>query len=302
MGTERKTLIVITGPTASGKTSLAIEAALLLERAEVVSADSRQIYRDMDIGTGKVTEKEKKGVPHHLLDIRDVKDTFTVAEYKKLAEEKINEIKKRGNTPILCGGTGFYIKAVVEGVVMPQVPPNKELRKRLEEKTKEELFDILYKVDKRRADSIEGKNKRKLIRAIEIVETTGKPVPQVKKEHPPYPVIALCLDPPLVELREKIIKRVDYMIKEGLEKEVEDIFKKNISLARETIGYAEWEDYFSGNIDVEEVKKRISINTLKYAKAQKKWFKKEKYLLCVKNKEDGLEKISSFLKKFKGIQ
>ncbi len=296
MGIERKALIVITGPTASGKTSLSVDAALDI-KGEVVSADSRQIYKGMDTGTGKATKEEMKGVPHHLLDVCSVEEEFTVADYKKIAEEKIKEVQERGSVPILCGGTGFYIKAVVEGVVMPQVPPNEELRKELERKTKEELFDMLSKVDKRRAEEIEGKNKRKLIRAIEIVEKTGKPVPEIKKEHLPYPVLALCLDLPLTELEKKIRKRVEYMIEDGLEKEAKDIFKRNKYLARETIGYAEWEDYLKGEISIEEVKEKISVNTLKYAKAQKKWFKKEDYLVYIENKEEGIEKINSFLKK-----
>ena len=293
MGIERETLIVITGATASGKSSLAVDIALLLKRAEIISADSRQIYREMDIGTGKITEEEKKNIPHHLLDIRNPEESFTVAEYKELAEEKIKEIKERGNTPILCGGTGFYIKAVVDGVVIPQVAPDEKLRKELEKKTKEGLFLMLLKIDKRRAESIEGKNKRKLIRALEIVKTTGEPVPEIKK-FPSYPATVLCLHLPNEVLEKKIRRRVDYMIENNLEEEVKNIFKKNISLARESIGYAEWEEYFNKKISIEEVKERISINTMKYAKAQKKWFKKENYI-NVKNKKEAIAKLPNQL-------
>ncbi len=290
-------LIGITGPTASGKSSLAVSIALNIGNAEIISADSRQIYKGMDKGTGKITKKEMREVPHHLLDIIDLKKEFTVTEYKREAENKISLIHKKGGVPIICGGTGFYIKAVVEGVALPQVPPNKDFRNHLQKNTKEELFSMLLKQDRRRAEEIEGMNKRKLIRALEIVKATGKPVPKTKKETPNYPVLILGIDTPSHILEERIEKRVDEMISKGLKKEAKEIFKKNGKLAKETIGYSEWQKYFNKEESLEEVRESIINNTKKYAKRQMRWFRKEKYIVWIKNEEEALKKVMSFLKK-----
>jgi len=295
MGTKGRVIITITGPTASGKTSLAVEAAINF-KGEVISADSRQIYKHMDIGTSKVKNEETKGVPHYMIDIKEPEEDFTVAEYKKEASKKVEEIQQKGKIPIICGGTGFYIKALIEGTVIPQVPPNQELRRKLEKKSKEELYLELKKLDKRRAEEIEGKNKRKLIRALEIIKETGKPVPKTKTDPPSCPTLTLALDIQAEELERKIEKRAEEMIKEGLEEEARIIFEKNDKLARETIGYAEWEEYLKGETDKEMVKQEIIKNTKKYAKAQMRWFKKEKYITWIKNKEEGIKKIETFLK------
>ena len=226
-----KKLIVILGPTASGKSELAIKLAKKLApyqtedsgagfNGEIISADSRQVYKGMDIGTGKVTPdtnpalyvasnyfsmprerdstgqaKKKdiftyKGIPHYCIDVASPKRRFTVVQYRKLALKAINKIHKKGKIPILCGGTGFYIQAVVDGVVIPEVPPDWELRKKLEKKLVEELYKILKKLDPKRAKTIEKKNKRRLIRALEIVKKIG-PVPILKKKPLPYPVLMI---------------------------------------------------------------------------------------------------------------
>ncbi|PJA84414.1 MAG: tRNA (adenosine(37)-N6)-dimethylallyltransferase MiaA, partial [Candidatus Nealsonbacteria bacterium CG_4_9_14_3_um_filter_37_13] len=149
-----KKLIVILGPTASGKSELAVRLAKKFN-GKIVSADSRQVYRRMDIGTGKVTKKEMKGIPHYLLDVASPKKRFTVIQYRKLALKAINKILKNVHVPILCGGTGFYIQAVVDGIIIPEVPPDWRLRKELEKKSTEELYQILKKLDPRRAKTIE---------------------------------------------------------------------------------------------------------------------------------------------------
>src|SRR3989344_8669425 len=178
-------VVVILGPTATGKSALAVKLAKKLARhkwggfngAEIISADSRQIYKGLDIGTGKITEKEMAGVPHHLLDVVTPKRRFTVVEYQTLAREKIAEIFSRGHLPIICGGTGFYISALVDGTVLPDVPPNPKLRAHLKKETSETLFNMLLKLDPRRAKTIDPKNSRRLIRAIEIVKALGKVPP-----------------------------------------------------------------------------------------------------------------------------
>ncbi|MCX6747919.1 MAG: tRNA (adenosine(37)-N6)-dimethylallyltransferase MiaA, partial [Candidatus Nomurabacteria bacterium] len=182
-------VIVILGATSTGKSDLAVLLATTIfkKKAEIISADSRQVYKGLDLGTGKITKKEMRGIPHHLLDVVNPKKTFTVTEFKKLADKKIKQILVRGNVPILCGGTGFYIDTVVNNVVFPEVPPNEELRKKLEQKNKEELFEILEKLDQQRAKDIKDKNelnnKVRLIRAIEIATSLGN-VPKITEGNP----------------------------------------------------------------------------------------------------------------------
>ena len=167
-----KKLIVVLGPTASGKTDLSIKLAKKLG-GEIVSADSRQIYKGMDIGTGKVTKKEMRGIPHHLLDVASPRARFSAAHYQKMALKAIGKTYKRGKIPFLVGGTGFYIQAVTEGLVLPEVKPDWKLRKKLEKKSNKELFLMLLKLDKKRAKAIDRDNPRRLIRAIEIAKKIG---------------------------------------------------------------------------------------------------------------------------------
>ena len=169
-------LVVILGPTASGKTDLSIKLAKKYN-GEIISADSRQVYKGLDIGSGKITKKEMQEIPHYLLDVANPKRKFSVAQYQKLALKAIKSIQKKNKLPILVGGTGFYIQSIVDGIVIPEVKPNWELRKELEKKSNEQLYQILLKKDPRRAESIDKNNPHRLIRALEIVLTTGKPVP-----------------------------------------------------------------------------------------------------------------------------
>ena len=160
-------ILVILGPTATGKSGMAVRLAKKFN-GEIISADSRQVYKGLDIGSGKITEKEMLGVAHHLLDIANPKRKFSVTDFKEKAEKTIEDILKRSRLPIICGGTGFYIQALVDNLILPEVAPNLSLRKKLEKKTPAELFEILKKLDPKRADSIERQNPRRLIRAIEI--------------------------------------------------------------------------------------------------------------------------------------
>ena len=169
-------LLIILGPTASGKSDLAVQLAKKYN-GEIISADSRQVYKGLNIGTGKITKKEMSGIKHHLLDVTDPKKVFTVSQFKTLVEIAIADISSRGKLPIICGGTGFYIQAVVDNIILPEVPPNKKLREKLNKKTTTELFEILKKLDNERAKNIDAKNPRRLIRAIEIAEKLGKVPP-----------------------------------------------------------------------------------------------------------------------------
>lgn len=174
-------LIVILGPTASGKSALAIKLARLFN-GEIISADSRQVYKGLDIGSGKITKKEMQGIPHHLLDVANPKRRFTVAQYQKLALKAVLRIQKQGKLAFLVGGTGFYIQSIVDGIIIPEVPPNLKLRAQLEKKSTQQLFEMLKKLDPARAATIDAKNPRRLVRAIEINLGTGKPVPKLSRE------------------------------------------------------------------------------------------------------------------------
>ena len=264
-------IIVILGQTATGKSNLAVILARKFN-GEIISADSRQVYKGLDIGTGKITKREMKGVPHHLLDVVSPKrparlgGTFTASEYKALAEEKIKEILSKGKVPIICGGTGFYIDAITKGVVFSEVPPNLKLRKILEKKTPEELFKMLKKLDARRAKDIDQKNKVRLIRAIEIAKALGK-VPKITEEIPPYSFIKIGLSLPPEELKKKVEKRVKGMFKAGLLKEIQKLKKTGVSDKRlKELGF----EYYKPTPE------KVITETIKYSKRQMTWFKRDK--------------------------
>jgi len=267
-------LIVVLGPTASGKTDLAIDLARKFN-GEIVCADSRTIYKGMDIGTAK--PKNLKGIPHHLIDIVSPDEEYNAALFKKDAIKIINEIIERGKNPILAGGTGLYIKAVVENLDFPQVKADEKLRKRLEKKSIEELFKMYQELDSEGAEIIDGNNKRRLIRAIEVSLATKESFFRERKGEPLYDVRQIGIKTDKDELEERIRKRVDKMTKQGLEKEVKKLSKKygfNV-YPMQTIGYREWEDYFDKKETLENTIEKIKINTIKFAKRQLTWFKKD---------------------------
>lgn len=265
-------VIVIVGPTASGKSALAVKLAKKIG-GEIISADSRQVYKGLDIGTGKITQKEMQGVPHFGLDIANPKKRFTVAQYKKYADKKIKEILKRKKLPIICGGTGFYIDAVVKGMVLPPVPPNLKLRKELGKNSPTENFKILQKLDKNRAKDIKNKNEInnnvRLIRAIEIASAIGK-VPEITVELPPYDFIKIGLGLPLPILEKKIKTRVKQMFKNGLLKEIEKLKKNGVKEKRlKEFGF----EYDNPTID------SVILGSVQYAKRQMTWFKRDKEII-----------------------
>ena len=289
-----KKLIVILGPTGSGKSEMAVKIAQKIN-AEIISADSRQAYKGMDIGTGKIATKEMQGIPHHLLDISLPNKIFTVAQYRKLALKAINKIFKKGKMPILCGGTGFYVQAIIDGITVPKVKPDWKLREKLEKKSLEELFTQLKKLDPKRAETIDKKNQRRLIRALEIIIKTKKPVPETNKKPLPYPVLILGIKLEKKELEKRIEKRVEKMFKMGLEKEIRNLVKKyNWIPALQTIGYQEWKPYFENKINKEGVKKNIILHTKQFVKCQMTWFKRDKRIHWVKNYNEAKNFVKSF--------
>lgn len=260
-----KKVYVILGQTATGKSDLAVRLAKKLN-GEVISADSRQVYKGLDIGTGKISRKEMLGVPHHLLDVVSPKKKFSVAEYKKLADKKIADILARGKTPIICGGTGFYIDAVTRGVVLPEVPPDFALRKKLEAKSAPELFAILKKLDPQRAKSIDKNNKVRLVRAIEVARALGR-IPKVKTLQPKYKFIKIGLFMPPDKLAKTVELRVKKMFKAGLLREITRLKKAKVSQKRlKEFGF----EYY------EPTPEKVITETLKYAKRQMTWFKRDK--------------------------
>ncbi len=294
-----KKIIAILGPTASGKSALAVKIAKKFG-GEVISVDSRQVYKGMDIGTGKIKKEEMKGVPHYLLDVASPKRRFTVAQFQKLAKKEIEKIFKKGKIPILCGGTGFYLWVLTHQVSIPKVKPDWKLRKKLEKKPAKELFEILKKLDKDRAKTIEKENKRRLIRAIEIAKKLGK-VPPLKTEPLPYPILFLGIKKSKDELRKLIRKRLLKRLKEGMIEEVKKLKESGISWKRlEEFGLEyEWvAKYLQGKINYKEMVKNLQKDIEDFAERQMTYFKKYfPQTIWIKNYKEAKEKIKEFLKK-----
>lgn len=294
-----KKLIVILGPTAAGKSALAIEIAQQFN-AEIVSADSRQIYQSMDIGTGKVTKKERQGIPHHLLDVASPKRRFTVARYRKLALKVINKIFEKRKIPILCGGTGFYIQAVINGIVIPQVKPDWRLRSNLDQLETEELFKKLKRLDPRRAKTIEKANRRRLIRALEIVIKTKKPVPLFKKKPLPYPLLIIGIKKSPEELKKLIRKRLLKRFKKGMVAEVKRLRKTGISWQRlEEFGleYRYIAQYLQNKLSYSEMLQKLQKEIEHFAKRQMTWFKRDRRIHWLKNQKQAENLVKQFLNK-----
>jgi len=279
---QHNKLIVIVGPNASGKSDLAVKLAKKFN-GEVVSADSRQVYKGMDIGTGKITKEEMQGIPHHLLDIASPKRRFSVAQFQKKAIETIKKIQKKGKLPILCGGTGFYIQSVVDGIAIPEVKPDWALRKKLEKKTCEQLYQQLKKLDPRRAKTIDRKNKRRLIRAIEIVLKTKKRVPPLKNRVM-FDTLIIGIKRDKEELKKRIRKRLLRRLKEGMIEEVKSLHKSGVSWKRlEELGleYRYIAFYLQGKLDYKEMVSQLQKAIENYAKRQMTWFKRDKRILWI---------------------
>ena len=294
---KKPRIIAILGKTATGKSDLAVLLAKKYD-GEVISADSRQVYSGLDLGSGKITKKEMRGIPHHLLDVTSPKKQFSVSEYKNLADKAIGEIISRGKLPIICGGTGLYIDAVLKNIVVPEVPPNKKLRKVLEKKTISQLFTILKKLDSRRAKEIDANNPRRLIRAIEIAIALGK-VPHLEVQPPSWDVLKIGIDLPDETLKKKVHARLLARIKKGMVAEVKNLHKNGIAWKRlESFGleYKYLALYLQNKITKNEMFLGIEKDTWQYAKRQATWFKRDKEIKWFRPSEK--VKISQEVEKF----
>lgn len=279
-------VIVILGPTASGKTNLAIKLAKEFN-GEIISADSRQIYKYLDIGTGKVKKKEKDGIVHYGIDIVDPKKNFSVIEYQKYALKKIKEIIKKDKVPIICGGTGFYIDAITRNFILPEVKPDLKLRKELSKNTPDENFEILKSLDSNRAENIDRKNNVRLIRAIEIAKAIGK-IPQIIDQKSKYEFLKIGLNLDKEILEKKIALRVKKMFKDGLEQEIDNLKKLGIKESRlKDFGF----EYYNPTLE------KVINGSKKYAKRQMTYFKRDKEINWFSPKDYKKIKnlISSFL-------
>lgn len=288
---------MILGPTSSGKSGLAVKLARRFN-GEIISADSRQIYRGLEIGSGKVTNKEMGGIPHHLLGIVSPQKVFTAANFKRLADRKIKEIIVRGRVPIIVGGTGFYIRALVHGFIMPAVKPDEKLRRELKNKTVEELSKILHRLDYRRWKEIDRKNKRRLVRAIEIAKSLGK-VPQLKAEpiNADFKLIGIKIDKS--KLEKLITKRVKDMVKRGFINETAQLVKDGIKRERiRELGF-EYQDaleYLEGEIkSKEQLIDSMVRRTIDYVKRQTTWFKRDKDIIWITDRRKAYAVVRDFL-------
>jgi len=320
-----KQLLVVCGPTATGKTSLALHLSKVFN-GEIVSADSRQVYKGMNIGTGKDLPRNVKnqmsnvksdgkkicfyeinGIKIWGYDLVDPKEEFSVAQYIKIARNIIDDIWKRGKLPILVGGTGLYIKGVVDGIPTATIPKNEKLRRSLKEKAPEELFEILAVSDPVKAASMNAsdrKNPRRLVRAIEIAKfkLSGKSTTMIRPNEAERNISFIGLTAPKEILFERIEARVNRRIKSGLEGEIKDLISQGVSWTNHsmnTLGYREWKDYFRGKKSKNEVIQEWIKDEKNYAKRQITWFKKDKRINWFDvSEEKWQERVEEYIRKW----
>jgi len=282
-------LIVILGPTASGKSNLAVKLAKQF-KGEIVSADSRQIYQEMDIGTAKITKKEMANVPHHLIDIIKPNQEFSLAQFQKKAVKIIKDIQKRDKLPFLVGGTGLYIQSIVDNLQIPETKPNKKLRNKLENKTNQELYNQLKKLDPEALKIIDFNNKRRLIRALEVCLKTKKTFSsQRQKDKPLFDILQIGLNPGINTIDKRINQRTKQMLKAGLIEEVKKLIKKYgpKPYSMSGIGYKE---ALSDN-----AKELIKIHTRQYSRRQMSWFRRDQRIHWIKTYHEAKKLIKNFI-------
>ena len=294
---EKEKVIVICGPTASGKTALSIELAKKIN-GEIVSCDSMQIYKEMNIGTAKPTKEEMQGIKHYMIDIISPDERYSVADYKKQAKEAIKEILSKGKVPIVVGGTGLYVDSLIYEIDYPEIELDEKYREELEQEVEERGLEALYEkakeIDEEAIKKISSNDKKRILRILEIYHATGKNKTEQEKESRKtpvefdYKVFALNMD--REKLYERINKRVDLMIENGLIEEVENIYKKynKFPTAMQGLGYKEVVQYLEKRLTKEEMIEKIKQETRKFAKRQLTWFRKNKETIWL-NADDTIQ-------------
>lgn len=298
-GSKNK-IIVILGPTSSGKSEVAIKLARKFN-GEIISADSRQVYRGMDIGTGKVSRVQQKLAKHWILDIVNPKTEYNAAKFKKDAEKIIENILKRKKLPIICGGTGFWIKSIVDNFNFPEVKPDKKLRNKLEKYSAEKLFEILKKLDLERAKKIDAKNKVRLIRAIEICKAIGK-VPKIIMHNDKYDFLQIGIDMPKEELHKKIKKRLEKRFEAGMIEEVKELHGQKLSWKKIQsfgLGYYWIPLHLSGKMNKKDLFEKVLGAEKDYAKRQMTWFKKDRRIIWLRKYKNIEKETNLFIKNLK---
>ncbi len=298
-------VIVICGPTASGKTGLSIELAKKIN-GEIVSADSMQIYQEMDIGTAKPTQKEKQGVKHYVMDFVSPEERYSVADYKKNAKKAIKEIIAKGKIPIVVGGTGLYIDSLIYEIEYPNIEFDENYRKNLEKRVQQEGLEILYEeareTDPLAIQKISQNDEKRILRILEIYHATGKTKTEqeIESRKKPleydYQVYALKWDREI--LYQRINKRVDQMLQQGLIQEVQEILKKHdkFPTAMQGLGYKEVVQFLKGDTTEEEMIEKIKMETRRYAKRQMTWFRKNKQTIWLDGQASIEDNINIILK------
>lgn len=274
LNTAQKVIVVL-GPTASGKSDFAVELALTCS-GEIISADSRQLYKGLDIGTGKITEEEMKGVRHHMLSVYELDEDVSVARFARDASLIIDDILSRNSTPIICGGTGQYIDALIYDTQIPKVAPNQKLREELEKKPTDELFEELTRCDLARASFIDKHNRVRIIRALEIIASLGK-VPAQETPKLQYKTEIYLLDPTRELLRERITTRLEKRLSQGMIEEVQNVMKKGYTsstMKKFGLEYVTIGKYLEGTLSVGEMREELVTKSMQYAKRQQTWNKK----------------------------
>lgn len=297
-------VVVIGGPTASGKTALSIELAKVIN-GEIVSADSMQIYKDMDIGTAKPKAEEMQGIKHYMLDFVSPEERFSVSEYVKQATKCIEEILSKGKAPIVVGGTGLYIDSLIYGIDFPEIEIDEEYRKSLEKQADEQgldtLYEMAYEIDPEAMEKISRNDRKRIIRVLEIYKQTGKNKTQQneesRKKGVPYDYRVFAIDMERSLLYDRINKRVDLMIKEGLIQEVEGILGKygKFPTAMQGLGYKEVVSYLKNEMTKEEMIEKLKMETRRYAKRQLTWFRKNKELIWIDGQVKKADNINIIL-------
>lgn len=276
MNQKKNKVIAVVGATASGKTAYAVELARRVN-GEIISADSRLVYKGLDIGTAKPDMDERFGVPHYMIDIVEPEVDYSVGLYVNEARNIIEDIISRGKTPVIAGGTGLYFRILLENYDLPKINPDYELRETLSKLSFAELYEMLVNLDAEAAKLVEQNDKRRAIRFIEVVKLAGLPVSEARGlKEPEFDVEWIGLNYPREELYDRINRRVDLMIEQGLVEETQNLLSKHgrISNIINTIGYREILSYLDGELTLEEAKDKLKQNTRNYAKRQLTWFRK----------------------------